>query len=197
MVKVMSNSECLSYYSGGNSLHNDTSHCTENVPVKDLRRGDVVLTMGANGEIQGTRVAANKRHEGSFSAIKMTVSANGVATHLTVTTNHVVLVEREEQGIVSQQLSQARDLALGDVVRISGRGAAVVDGLEHVILEHKNELITMDGTVIANGVHVTTMCGEYAKASDVASAIETWKHDHALYGFNDFESSMYRNSVEV
>lgn len=197
MVKVISNSECLSYYSGDNSLHNDTSHCTENVPVKDLRRGDIVLTLGANGGVQGTRVAANKRHAGSFPAIKMTVSANGVATPLTVTTNHVVLVEREKQGIDSQQLSQARDLALGDVVRIRGRGAAVVDGLEKVVLEHKNELITMDGTVIANGVHVTTMCGEYAKAGSVASAIETWKHDHALYGFNDSDSSMYRNSVEV
>lgn len=154
--------------------------------VQDVETGEMVFTM-VNGKSEPTEVLWNRRVAGTSDFLTfVVVAASGRSMEISVTDNHNLLVFRDG----TTRVVQARDVHLGEVMR----GAAARDiskmshSFENVTIKairlaqhgYRNELITRHGTVMANGVHVTTICDDayYARFADSESALKDWRRAH-------------------
>lgn len=152
--------------------------------VVDVEPGSSVLTL-IDGQEQATKVVSNRRLQGAIDFVTLdVVDSCGFVRSLTVTGAHNMLVQ--EGGHL--RMLPASELQIGSRVatascdgRLPNATTAVVEGLERQELKHKNELITADGTVLANGVFVTTICDskEYSHHPDAQSAIAAWRGAHS------------------
>lgn len=155
-----------------------TADCIIPKPVQELRKGDAVLTKKLDGSVGITHVTYNKRHHGETDFVQVIVKTQGHEQEVFVTENHVMLVHDEFQ--TEPRLVQARDLAVGDLIRVFGsESLGLVHGLIPIVLDHKNELVTGDGTVSANGIQVSTMCGDYVDVGGAAATLALWQTSHS------------------
>lgn len=150
--------------------------CTKQVPVQDVKVGELVLTMSLDGKYDTTAVAVNQRHMGSTPYMNMTVKAASGNRSLLVTADHVMVANGH---LPEPTLVKAKDLAVGANVLVQGEGHGVVVESYPVVLDHKNSLVTVAGTVLANGVQVTTICDDALQGhTDSRSALQAWQSLH-------------------
>lgn len=157
----------------------------QEVSIQDVNPGTEVLTW-IDGEYQLTKVVSNQRSavtSGHF------VQVMAAGRRLQVTENHNVMVLRN--GV--SKMVQASNVLVGDVMWgvapfHAARSSSVpsyiaemaVEDIKYVQLPHKNELITEEGTVLANDMVVSTICDDasYEKYPDATAALAAWKFDH-------------------
>lgn len=150
--------------------------CLEPMPVQAIQVDDAVLTRDDSGQYHRTTVIANQRHVGAVEHVNVTVGIGNGMRNLVVTRDHVLL-------LYPQQLVLAKDLAVGDVVEVDHAIGlhGVVQEVGLVVLDHKNELVTEVGTVLANDIHVTTMCLHSVDGVDpaqVEALTQSWRTSH-------------------
>lgn len=101
-------------------------------------------------------------NESEHEFVKITTSNK----ELSVTTDHVMLSEH--------RLVKAKDLKVGAKL-----GQETIQQLQFYRKKNRITVLTESGTILANNVLTTTICGDYLDATDSApEAIEKWKKDH-------------------
>lgn len=154
------------------------SHCLSRGVVQDLVFGDLVLAEDRTGSQFVTSVVQNLRVIGRVDAIKIEVNSSS-SDPLIVTGNHLVMSRSKTES--EYFLRRADALLVGQIVSVHGRPTEITQ-LEPVELDHRNHLVTGAGSVVANGIHVSTVCGDYAedKFANVPAgvALEAWRESH-------------------
>ena len=139
------------------------------VSIYELIENDLVL---ANNENKFTKVVRNVKSEGIFDYIQIILESG---KELTVTNEHGVIVIDEES---NRRVIKARNLREGQVV-ITLEGPEIIKRINNLKIKDKYILETLDGTVIANNIYVSTICDdmidEKIKADDL---IQHWKNKH-------------------
>ena len=139
------------------------------VSIYELKENDLVL---ANNENKFTKVVRNVKSEGIFDYIQIILES---CKELTVTNEHGVIVIDEES---NRRVIKARNLREGQVV-ITLEGPEIIKRINNLKIKDKYILETLDGTVIANNIYVSTICDdmidEKIKADDL---IQHWKNKH-------------------
>ena len=139
------------------------------VSIYELKENDLVL---ANNENKFTKVVRNVKSEGIFDYIQIILESG---KELTVTNEHGVIVIDEES---NRRVIKARNLREGQVV-ITLEGPEIIKRINNLKIKDKYILETLDGTVIANNLYVSTICDdmidEKIKADDL---IQHWKNKH-------------------
>ena len=139
------------------------------VSIYELKENDLVL---ANNENKFTKVVRNVKSEGIFDYIQIILESG---KELTVTNEHGVIVIDEES---NRRVIKARNLREGQVV-ITLEGPEIIKRINNLKIKDKYILETLDGTVIANNIYVSSICDdmidEKIKADDL---IQHWKNKH-------------------
>lgn len=139
------------------------------VSIYELKENDLVL---ANNENKFTKVVRNVKSEGIFDYIQIILESG---KELTVTNEHGVIVIDEES---NRRVIKARNLREGQMV-ITLEGPEIIKRINNLKIKDKYILETLDGTVIANNIYVSTICDdmidEKIKADDL---IQHWKNKH-------------------
>ena len=139
------------------------------VSIYELKENDLVL---ANNENKFTKVVRNVKSEGIFDYIQIILESG---KELTVTNEHGVIVIDEES---NRRVIKARNLREGQVV-ITLEGPEIIKRINNLKIKDKYILETLDGTVIANNIYVSTICDdmidEKIKADEL---IQHWKNKH-------------------
>ena len=139
------------------------------VSIYELKENDLVL---ANNENKFTKVVRNVKSEGIFDYIQIILESG---KELTVTNEHGVIVIDEES---NRRVIKARNLREGQVV-ITLEGPEIIKRINNLKIKDKYILETLDGTVIANNIYVSTICDdmidEKIKADDL---IQHWRNKH-------------------
>ena len=139
------------------------------VSIYELKENDLVL---ANNENKFTKVVRNVKSEGIFDYIQIILESG---KELTVTNEHGVIVIDEES---NRRVIKARNLREGQVV-ITLERPEIIKRINNLKIKDKYILETLDGTVIANNIYVSTICDdmidEKIKADDL---IQHWKNKH-------------------
>lgn len=176
MTKIVNSSACPL----GVPTEFDGGACTEQVPVHDVRIGDTVLTKDLDGKDLVTTVVHNKRHISETMHMNVSIETAKGIRNLVVTADHVMVTMNGYPPIPT--LVKAEHLTAGEVVLVQGEGRGVVVSVVHELLDHKNELVTAAGTVLANGVQVTTICADELISTDAQDVLSSWQSKHAVLG---------------
>ena len=141
----------------------------KDVPIYQLKENDLVL---ANNEYKFTKVVRNVKSEGIFDYIQIILESG---KELTVTKEHGVIVLDNES---NKRVRKANDLREGQVL-ITMEGPEVIKSINNLRIKDKYILETLDGTVVANNIYVSTICDdmidEKINADDL---IQQWKNRH-------------------
>ena len=141
----------------------------KDVPIYQLKENDLVL---ANNEYKFTKVVRNVKSEGIFDYIQIILESG---KELTVTKEHGVIVLDNES---NKRVRKANDLREGQVL-ITMEGPEVIKSINNLRIKDKYILETLDGTVVANNIYVSTICDdmidEKINADDL---IQQWKNKH-------------------
>jgi intein/homing endonuclease len=139
------------------------------VSIYELKENDIVL---ANNEHKFTKVVRNIKSEGVFDYIQIILESG---KELTVTNEHGVIVLDEKS---NKRVIKANNLKEGQML-ITLEGPGVIKRINNLRIKDKYILETLDGTVIANNIYVSTICDdmidEEMKADDL---IQQWKNKH-------------------
>ena len=129
--------------------------------------------MLANNLNKFTKVVRNVKSLGTFNYTQITLESGKT---LTVTNERGVIILNNKS---NKKIIRASDLKEGQML-ITLQGAEVIKNLKYLSIKDKYILETEDGTVIANGVYVSTICedmiDEKINADDL---IENWKAKHS------------------
>jgi hypothetical protein len=158
----------------------DGKETTVQAPVQEIQVGDYVLTKNSDGFEAITKVVHNKRTSGRIKHVSVSVQTSTSVKELVVTDNHMMLVANGTDR--ATMLVQASDLKIGEIVELresSSRGQIISVVPTH--LDHRNELVTAAGTVLANDILVSTVCSEYAKLGDLKTTLARWQRDHTFW----------------
>jgi len=152
--------------------------CIREARVQDLQLGDQVLAVTLDGDTVVTAVAWNTRHEADTEHMNITIkTARGIHS-LVVTADHVMVTNGH---LPTPSLVRAANVTVGEHVLVQGPYDGVVIGIVPVVLDHKNELVTEAGVVLANGIQVTTVCaGALLASADARAVLSIWQEKHAL-----------------
>eukprot|EP00038_Savillea_parva_P021552 m.35324 g.35324 ORF g.35324 m.35324 type:complete len:313 (+) comp5268_c0_seq1:60-998(+) len=161
--------------------------------VPAVRPGDLVQSLDeATGHPIWTQVAANVAHEvkaeaaNSFDFLTITTAS----TSVTVTTEHVMvaLFNNTAYAVPANQLFVGQNVIIGSITSTHPSLDSHGDGLwNHEVIvsiatekyRTKWELVTERGSVLANDVLVTTICGLMPQTNTAfAPALETWRSQH-------------------
>ena len=141
----------------------------KDVSIYELKENDIVL---ANNEHKFTKVVRNVKSEGIFDYIQIILESG---KELTVTNEHGVIVLDEKS---NKRVITANNLKEGQML-ITLEGPKVIKRINNLRIKDKYILETLDGTVIANNIYVSTICDdmidEEMKADDL---IQQWKNKH-------------------
>ena len=141
----------------------------KDISIYDLKENDIVL---ANNEHKFTKVVRNVKSEGVFDYIQIILESG---KELTVTNEHGVIVLDDKS---NKRVIKANNLREGQKL-ITLEGPEVIKSINHLKIKDKYILETLDGTVIANNIYVSTICDdvidEKINADDL---IHQWKNKH-------------------
>lgn len=161
------------------------------VAVQHLEPGKEVLTL-SEGRLVATRVLQNQRSEGNFVFTELGVEQGGKYFNLTVTNEHNMVRLRGGESSVNRagennwEVLLAAQLKVGDLIPADARAAGSV-GLARIAqvrqmeLGVKNTVVTESGTMLANGLLITTICdGELAGGSPLSlnATLQKWRRLH-------------------
>lgn len=171
MVKV-------SEHCGGQEVPSED--CLSRQAVQDFVPGDLVLAEDVSGALSVTKIVHNSRHVGFANSVTIRVNSSG-SSPLTVTGNHLLMSRSSTES--EYYLRRADSIVVGETVSVNGEPSQVTH-VEHAELDHRNHLVTASGTVLANGVHVSTVCEDYAKDKfagfPAAVGLAAWRSSHEM-----------------
>ncbi|MBH1989341.1 MAG: hypothetical protein I8H75_06045 [Myxococcaceae bacterium] len=156
-------------------LHN--KEIVEN-KIENITSGDMVLTV-KNKKPSWTKVLRNIRTEGQFEFIRITLQGIGNDNHseVMVTPEHgLILVQ--DNGDTS--IDSAENLVIGDKMIGSSGEIFLVMNLARIVLNEKYTLETIDGTVLASDLFITTLCSNEVVGGErpFESTMKDWRLKH-------------------
>ena len=141
----------------------------KDVPIYELKKNDLVL---ANNQNKFTKVVKNVKSEGIFD-YKQIILESG--KELTITDEHVVIVLDDS---LNKKVVRASNLREGKKM-ITLDGAEVIKKINDLKIKDKYILETMDGTVIANNIYVSTICDDMIdEKMNADDLLKYWKNKH-------------------
>ena len=141
----------------------------KDVPIYELKKNDLVL---ANNENKFTKVVKNVKNEGVFD-YKQIILESG--KELTITDEHVVIVLDDKS---NKRVIRASNLREGQKV-ITMDGPEVIKKINDLKIKDRYILETMDGTVIANNIYVSTICDDMIdEKMNADDLLKNWKNKH-------------------
>ena len=112
--------------------------------------------------------------------MNMTIETAVDTRGLVVTADHVIVTNGH---LPEPSLKQAKGVEVGDTVLLQGEGRGIVTKIFPQLLGHTNTLVTSAGTVLANGIQVTTICADVlTPSSDARTTMSVWQSQHAFLG---------------
>ena len=170
------------------------------IRVEDVQPGSCILTMDKHGNRVKTEVAANYKHEGAFGFLTIVAeSIDGEQYTLTITDNHWMIRAPFGSALGDDKITidhlkacMANTLRVGDLVPVCSTDPEMVakgvcfgriTALDRHVRPVKYEVVTAEGTVLADGVVCTTMCHMIPIHWDVRgmpleSVLEEWRAIH-------------------
>lgn len=146
--------------------------------IDQIKPKDEVLTMTMDNQLTTTRVVHNIKHSGeSFDCFEFQVAlSSGGNTSIRVTPNHGLVTVSVTGELV---LSLARDIHIGNLL-MSSLGQAEVKSGKRVVADEMYTLITVEGTMLASELLVSTMCDEegFAPGSRLPDVVQVWQAQH-------------------
>ena len=144
--------------------------------ILKIKKNDIVATL-ENGKKTFTKVIDNIREEGKFQFYEFEFKCqNEMINHLKVTSDHGLITIDNFSKINKVKL--ASNIKLGELV-YSKNGICKITNISTYYLDHKNTLITQEGTVIASDIYVSTICeNEIDENKSFEEIIEYWKNKH-------------------
>lgn len=126
--------------------------------ISIVKVGDMVRTLH-DGKLVWTKVLRCINTAGNFDFIQLNFQnvIGGNQKQLSVTTTHGMILLSENNFLT---LTPAKDLTVGDKVISSEGDVLVITEINKAMMEDKYTLETSDGTVIASGIFVSTLCEE-------------------------------------
>ena len=139
------------------------------VPIHELKKNDFIL---ANNENKFTKVVKNVKSEGLFDYKQILLESG---KELTITEEHVVIVLDINS---VKRVLRASNLKEGQKV-ITMEGPEVIKKIKDLKRKDKYILETMDGTVIANKIYVSTICDDIIdEEMNADDLLKVWKNKH-------------------
>lgn len=147
--------------------------------IADVHGGDMVRTL-RDRELVWTKVLKNKKTEGEFEFVQIDARniTDGNYHRIRVTPVHgMVLVGEDDQ----LTLDAADNMLVDDKIIVSDNDILSVTEVNRVKMQDRYTLETVDGTVLASGIFVSTICdGEIVGGEQFFdSKIEDWKERHS------------------
>jgi len=144
-------------------------------PISAVHVDDQVLTL-VDGKPVTTRVVRNVHSSGSFEFFEFEVrSDHGVST-LKVTPQHSILLV---DPLGEMRFSLPANVSVGDVMQSGNGSIGKVSHIGHSVGDEKFTLVTAEGSVLASGVLVSTICDEEIKVGvKMDDVIYGWKLRH-------------------
>lgn len=146
--------------------------------IEDVLSGDRVLTL-KDGKKSWTRVIRNVRSEGKFEFIEITAKnlANGSHKEIRVTPEHGLVLSNS---VGQLTIDAAGHLQVGDRIMDSDKNNLVVTHISHTYGDDKYVLETVEGTVLASDLFMTTICDEEVSGGEklFESTMNSWKIRH-------------------
>jgi intein/homing endonuclease len=161
----------------------------EEVRVSDVKRGDLVATL-VNGSVSLTKVVALIPFSSSQEYDYVHLRSSG-GRELKVTSGHGVIVIRDvglegaaagergrseqrssrRKGNTTEVLVKAKSVKVGDLVKVSSGEVEEVTSVELHVGRGKVTLSTETGSVLANGVFVSTICADTYEDGDAFESV--------------------------
>ena len=140
------------------------------VSIYQLKKNDLVL---ANNKNKLTKVVRNVKSEGIFDYTQITLESG---KELTITNEHGVIILDHES---NKRVIKANNLREGQKL-ITLEGPEIIKNINYLKIEDKYILETIDGTVMANNVYVSTICDDMIdEERNADDLIKQWKDKHA------------------
>ena len=142
----------------------------KDVSIYQLKKNDLVL---ANNKNKLTKVVRNVKSEGIFDYTQITLESG---KELTITNEHGVIILDHES---NKRVIKANNLKEGQKL-ITLEGPEIIKNINYLKIEDKYILETIDGTVMANNVYVSTICDDMIdEERNADDLIKQWKDKHA------------------
>ena len=135
-----------------------------------MKKNDLVL---ANNKNKLTKVVRNVKSEGIFDYTQITLESG---KEVTITNEHGVIILDHES---NKRVIKANNLKEGQKL-ITLEGPEIIKNINYLKIEDKYILETIDGTVMANNVYVSTICDDMIdEERNADDLIKQWKDKHA------------------
>jgi hypothetical protein len=146
------------------------------VPIALVQPQDKILTL-MQGKVSEVRVTQNDKYEGEFDFFEFeAVSRDNSSRVLTVsvTPTHVMILVKTDTLI----FSLPNDIRVGDLFH-SHEGVFEVSKIRKYSSSEKYTLVTNEGTLLASGILVSTICEEeIVSGGEVTELLTIWKQKH-------------------
>jgi len=149
------------------------------VPVSQILPGDEIFTLNRYNDPIITRVVSNTKTEGVFMFHEFLFNSTGRCRKLRVTPDHgMILAESEQHPVPRMLLSAAADVQKGHHFPTVERPAEITH-VRAVLGNNRYTLVTVEGTVLADGALVTVLCENEIKLGEEAhDVLKVWKEKH-------------------
>ena len=145
----------------------------------EINIGDTILTL-KNGRPMWTTVVRNLKTEGEIECVQIDAqNANGDTKQLKVTPEHGLIVLNQDETML---INAANKIRISDKV-ITHKGEIFsITNVTRSTMNEKYTLETSEGTVLASGILVTTLCGEEVTDTpqDFDSKMNDWQARHTF-----------------
>lgn len=143
-----------------------------------VRDGDLVSTL-VDGKLTWTKVIKNTKTEGIFRFVQIDLQneASSLETQIIVTPNHGLIFIAADRRLTIDSADKVEE---GDLL-ISPDGSTLrVTTVNNINMQDQYTLSTIDGTVLASGVFVSTICSEeFAGGENLWNEkLEAWRARH-------------------
>ncbi|MBH2006833.1 MAG: hypothetical protein I8H75_05815 [Myxococcaceae bacterium] len=146
--------------------------------VKDIIVGDLVSTL-KNEKLSLTSVLRNQKTQGRFEFVQITFEdlQNGMPKRILVTPEHGLVLSNENNELT---IDSAEHINAGDRMLSADGIALLVTDIAIVTKNEKYTLETVDGTVLASDLFVTTMCNEEVIGGErlFEPTMKNWRMKH-------------------
>jgi len=144
-------------------------------PISAIQVNDQVLTL-VDGKQATTRVVRNVYSTGRFDFFEFEVRSDHAVSTLKVTPQHSMLLI-DPSG--EMRFSRPANVSVGDVMQLSDGSRGKVSHIGASVSNEKFTLVTADGSVVASGVLVSTICDEEIQVgAKVGDIMHGWKLKH-------------------
>lgn len=153
--------------------------------IADVHIGDMIATLH-DGSFAWTKVVRNIKKTGDFDFVQITASNEVTGNHkrLSVTPTHgMVLLGNDNQSV----FDTANHVIIGDKIIAANGDVLSVTDIKHDVMHERYTLETVEGTVIASGIFVSTLCAEELEGGKKPfnTTIQDWQKRHMFDDKNE------------